>query len=435
MSGQTFDANPRDAWNPMTHRKITAAKLRLASPETVSQALEEYGQSLRASHFPSSNADPELELQLAERNEPLIDLALARNASTSEIIEQLYRKATAGTGEASFHKAIRLACLENEVAPASPFFEDGLVGIDQTELVRFALHGDEDELTVLMRNPKRRWLLRDVYARLGPMSALPDNRWLLMVRASIGNEGLNIDESNVDGPDLLARDIQRALYNLVCNAPVELPWLYTLLQLLVNVGNAEVAVADTKVTTYDVLRRWSALDCRDHEGFYTSLSLTDEFRCTVAALYGRVIEKGESSCIGQYSDDDVALRCAYYAFADPNAFDINEAFQKDRSAFTLSALYNNRLMRDEQRRAYIEDFLSDELLGLYAIRCRQLKVCPPTRQESFREMDVSMHERTIDSLAAKVETLESSIRSVSTSLSWAKTLLFITLLVLWARTF
>jgi hypothetical protein len=110
-------------------------------------------------------------------------------------------------------------------------FAPELTGIDREEFRRLAYEGDQDEVATLMSNPDRRSVLRDVYGRRAPLTDLPPERWLLLVGSSVGNPGLNTDESNEHGPDLLAWDIQKELFQLLCTAPVEEHWLRALHEL------------------------------------------------------------------------------------------------------------------------------------------------------------------------------------------------------------
>ena len=107
--------------------------------------------------------------------------------------------------------------------------------------------------------------------------------------------------------------IHNAIFTLLEIAPVNMNWLRDLYHLLDNLAPQRVATPE-KID--HVLARWSTLDDRTsdgkvNEGYVTSLPLKDEFRCLVAALYGR----GHGSPRAK----DVALRCAYYGKGDITA--------------------------------------------------------------------------------------------------------------------
>jgi hypothetical protein len=66
----------------------------------------------------------------------------------------------------------------------------------------------------------------------------------------------------------------------------------------------------------DVLERWGSVVVNDYkenpaEGLFTSAPLRDEFRCVIAALYGRAFIDNKSVILGSANATDVALRCAY----------------------------------------------------------------------------------------------------------------------------
>jgi hypothetical protein len=61
-----------------------------------------------------------------------------------------------------------------------------------------------------------------------------------------------------------------------------------------------------------VLSHWAAMpdktrDGEPFEGYYTNVGLKDEFRCLIAALYGRRLSKH-----GSANASDVTARCQFY---------------------------------------------------------------------------------------------------------------------------
>jgi hypothetical protein len=52
------------------------------------------------------------------------------------------------------------------------------------------------------------------------------------------------------------------------------------------------------------------------EGNFTSLTIAEEFRCLIGALYGREFANNKSIIHETANAPDVALRCAYYSNAD-----------------------------------------------------------------------------------------------------------------------
>jgi hypothetical protein len=101
-------------------------------------------------------------------------------------------------------------------------------------------------------------------------------------------------------------------------------WLRVLYDLLINLDFQQVA----SVESIDgVLSRWAQMDDKDgqgkpFEGYDTSLPLKDEFRCLVAALYGRGFVKNKTVLHGSVNSNEIAVRCAFYGKVEITAKDI-----------------------------------------------------------------------------------------------------------------
>jgi hypothetical protein len=141
-----------------------------------------------------------------------------------------------------------------------------------------------------MRNPSvDEDLLEALYERSGIFAQMPEERWRELVSLSCENKRLVTEEHYVDSPDLGLMGIQKAIFRLLEIAPVSMEWLWVLYDLLNTLAPEQVATPE-KID--HVLARWAALDDRGHdgkaiEGHITSLSIKDEFRCLIAALYAR----------------------------------------------------------------------------------------------------------------------------------------------------
>jgi hypothetical protein len=413
-----------------THRLITTTRFRL-SQEVVYQALEEYGEQLAGSgRFGYVNSDEALERDVAKRGDRLIDLALAKNAGTHEVVADLYKRSRDGTGDPDYDKAVRLACLANRVAVGAPFL-DG-------EFRRLAFEGDEDEVDMLMRNPRRKSVLNAVYGRSGPLADLPPERWLLLVRASIGHPGLNEDESDGEGPDLLAWEIKDALFMLLRTAPVEPRWLEALHELLLGLDPANTKRLNNAEAVLEVIDRWKGLkvpkmfqkegDERDENGDHTSLPLVDEFRCLVSTLYGRLFVDGKPACIGTDGDPDVVRRCAHYGCAEMNVEDMRVAAKRDADVFVLAAVFNDSIMLKMESRAELELMLPRGIQHLYTRRCQQLQsrhrwFDPRPATDTLAAWEAAEAHKPAESsavqaLSNEVASLKKSIASVTQALFW-----------------
>ncbi len=367
------------AWDPTTNPAITHTRLRLSSPEYVYQALEEYGAYLRDQPCPVAQGDS-LEKMLAGRNDRLIDLALAKNAASRSLVVQLYKRALTGSGDTDYDRAVRLACLSNRIAVDMLDSEElrGSEALTDSELYRLAMEGDDGELATLLRNPDSRDLVRAVYGRETPFHDISDERWWTLVHCSIGNRALNRDDGDELGPDLWAWNLHKALFRLLCTAPAEPGWVWILHMLLVGVNPARTRSADSEKEVIDALERWKCLTPDpfgngEEEGRFTSLSLAEEFRCLIAAHYGRVFIQNQSTCVGRYDAEDVALRCAYYGCTEMMVFEMKVAHDKDGDIFTFAALFNDSLLLKKDCRAKLEGYVTGDMQRLYSARCAQLQ--------------------------------------------------------------
>lgn len=363
-------------WDSTTSPAITRARLKHAAPDAVYDALQAYGWHAHARGL-MLNADVKLEAMLEERNEPLIDLGLAKNATDFELLARLYQRARKGSGDAAHDEGMLIACLSNQVA-SGMLFTQRMAGIEDSELRRLALEGSNDQIKALMQNPAAGGVIRDVYAKNEPFDDIPDDRWLLMVQMSAGNRRLNIDDSSVDGPDMLGWDIHKGLSSLLRTAPETEGWVRALHYLLIGLAKDTVRTLEPGELE-QILKKWAGVSIHPfgrmdghEEGLYTKLSFVDEFRCLVAALYGRVFSGKNFEVQGGEAAADVALRCAFYGNGKLSPDQIYQGHERDGDAFVLAAMFNDGLLLDQRSRALFEPMISGYLTHVYERRCEQL---------------------------------------------------------------
>jgi hypothetical protein len=167
--------------------------------------------------------------------------------------------------------------------------------------------GDAAEAEALLCNPSvADQLLVDLYAHTGTCANIEDERWCNLVYFSRKNERIGTEEEYPDSPDMEHYRIHKAIFRLLEIAPLELRWLYVLYGLLDELNFRQVHSPDA---VEPVLTRWAQLDDKNSqgetdEGYFTSVSLRDEFRCLVASLYGRT----RIGVQGSPTAKDVAVR-------------------------------------------------------------------------------------------------------------------------------
>src|SRR5262249_29386617 len=141
--------------------------------------------------------------------------------------------------------------------------------------------------------------------------------------------------------------IHRAIFQLLETAPVTKQWLQVLYALLDALDFQQVAHPE-KIE--NALARWSQLDDSGYkgeplEGYCTLLSLKDEFRCLMAALYGRTWSNKRLAVQGRPSAADVAMRCAYYGNAELSRSQMRAGYKRDGREYVFAVIYNDNLFR------------------------------------------------------------------------------------------
>ena len=129
-------------------------------------------------------------------------------------------------------------------------------------------------------------------------------------------------------------------------------------------------VAHTKlITSLNVGRRSLALITRR----LTSLEMKDEFRCLIAALYGKTFANNETVVVGTATAPDVALRCAFYGNAELTSREMHKGRERDGAAFGFAVLFNDHVYRKpELRKLLEEEYLTGNRRAHYLRRCEQL---------------------------------------------------------------
>jgi hypothetical protein len=365
---------------------VTLAKLKVAPAQVVYDALRDLQVAAKTSlnSFGSTDADA-LEKVLVERKVPLIDLGVAAHGCSRKVVPELFRTAGAPTNthDADVAHGIRVACLANVLEPMSIYLGTP-GGLGMAELTEVLMSGTDDECSALLQNPAAGKVLAMLFMRAAPLDTMPDGRYVHLVERSVGSPRINRDDSSVDGPDMQGWDIWKGILNLLATAPVDARWLNVLHSMLIRLNPAQVhgVTGDGIAQT---LERWKPLrlvqssrDAAEREGYYTHLSLVDEFRCLIASIFGRWYDKSSPDGFkfaGSMDSDDVALRCAYYGSAPAKtlagaAWDTAAA--KDSSAFTFAVLFNDNVYLDRALRAKLEDSLDSGRQLIYGNRCAQI---------------------------------------------------------------
>jgi hypothetical protein len=361
-------------WGDEQERLTQEARLSVASPEEVLRELKRIAQQPELELFARRN--DAIEALFVERNEPLINLGLACYGTSKEVFTALYKhglEKPSDVADEHYKRGLRIGCLSNRSVPAAHLafdFPRDLIGPE--EIHRVLAAGEDAEAEALICNPSvSDRLLEELYKRTGAFAALAEERWSTLVYLSRKNKRLVTREDSDAGPDTGHYAVNRAIFQLLETAPLDKHWLHVLYGLLDALDFQQVAHPE-KIEK--ALARWSQLDDRGHkgeplEGYWTSLSLKDEFRCLIAALYGRTWSNNKLAVQGSPSAADVAMRCAYYGNAELSMSQMKAGYNRDGSEYVFAVMYNDNVLSNNKLRKFFEQeqltFQSDDLLRRY----------------------------------------------------------------------
>jgi hypothetical protein len=371
-------------WTSQQDELNQEARLFLASPECVFEELK------KLSAKTEFGRNDRLETVLVKRNHPLINLGLACYGANKEVFAALYKhslEAAKDERDAQYKKGLRIGCLSNTTLTKANFVHDfprEIIGPQET--LRVLSKGTDEEITALIRNPSiAEDLLVALYRHAEIFAQIPEERWWGLVSLSSKNERLVTEHESWDSPDLDFMDIQRAIFTLLEIAPINMRWLHVLYDLLDNLNPQQVATPE-KID--HVIARWTTLDDRMSgdkvsEGYFTPLPIKDEFRCLVAALYGRGFVNNAFVVHGSPVAKDIALRCAYYGKGDITAQGMKDGYKRDKEVFAFAVLFNDRIYDSPKLRKPLQEEHWGGMLSRYSKYKTQ-------RQQRRRQRDESL---------------------------------------------
>ena len=441
---------------------VTYARFMVLPPEEVYQELREDGAAQLSSDWQGAVITEEMEMALLGRSNPLINLALAQFGGAA-VVRQLYTRAKEGAGDRIQDRAIRRACLANQLC-GDKVFDDAeirrlvLEAVPKSPKSKFISH--DTDVSLLLSNPARRRLIAKLLNQKPPFDDLPNEKFRWLVKVASGNPALAVNKSSRFGPDLDAEDITGGIFQLLKTMPVEPDWADVFIGLLYPFGPGRVHPDSDPMI---VLNRWRALPPEEKEaqddiygfaaGYWThSLQPRQEFLCFMAAVFGHWLQSGskkdpatgraalEYHTLGSFDDPDQLMRCAYYGHAKLTSKQIEIANRRDGDAFMLAALCND-LMYTTEARAKLEELMRGHVRHFYYRRCKQKNADnkdfdPLPVSENGRELldDViefqpSDELKQINGLAAHVNLLETRLSRLQRYAGW--TLALVALTVIW----
>ena len=439
-------------WDEKEPDKVKEARLLISPADVVYEELKAYGAYLKQpSWFPER---PDLEQVLLNRNDPLINLGLAQYCSSVDIVYDLYNRACIpcdSESEATYNQGLRVACFANQSINRWMGWSWLAKKIDLNPLFK----GRTEEAYAFVKNPSiHPDSLVSLYERTKPFIDLEEITWLSFINASSKNPRLNIDESDCENPDLGHSWIHSAILKILDIAPLSEQCIGLIYDLFNNLNPSQVRQSND---IDSILDRWSVESIKNYkddeeaEGYFTSLSLKEEFRCLIASLFGRIYggtNKGVSitnqnddsfHLLGTRDAEEIALRCIYYGKANMTLPEMEAAYEQDSDVFVYAALNNTQLFHDKSKRCFIEQNLNDNLVYKYKRHCEQIhsqykSFDPSPILDACEIMSDEFPQKTpelkvLEKLTIQYDELSSELKTVKSRLFWGVCL--ISLLVIY----
>jgi len=337
---------------------INEAELMARSPENVYVWLKEYAD--RATLF-VDEIDDETETALRSRDEPLIDLGLARFSKNSSIVEVLFSKALRADASNANARAIRLAALSN-VALVNSFYKipGALFAHDDEALLAWLAKAEDPELAALFENPGvDQFFLRDFLEKNKPWLALDEPRLFRAMHAVAKNPRMRrAYDDDIDGMDGMAEYSHNSVFNaawkLAETCPVTPQWAIILGSLLDDMPKGWAV--DNPLA---IAERWRpraddttaiAEESEYEKGGY--LSRYQIIRCALAKASSDC-RQGDAAVL--LASDDPALRAAAYETMSLSVEQIMTGYERDKNLAVNLCQLNEGLWRYADKRRALHD--------------------------------------------------------------------------------
>jgi hypothetical protein len=416
------------SWEAEQDRIVREGRLYFAPPEMVFSELKELGRRSRAELF--SSTTEALEAKLMERNDPLINIGLACYCTNKNVFTSLYKhsqEAPHDENDAIYKRNLRLGCLSNQTITAARLFFDFPRDVaGEQEILRILSESEPLELEALVSNPTvSDKLLEEIFSLTGLMKRLSEDRRHAAVIYAARNERISTNKEDYDSPDMGHYGIHKAIFRLLEIAPVEPRWFWVVYDLL---GRLDPSQVHSPERIDHILERWKALklssrkEGEEMEGNFTHLPMTEELRCSIAALYGRGFSNKNLVYFGSPTAKDVALRCAYYGSGDITEKEMKAGYKRDKDVYVFAASFNTNIIgKQKLRKLYEEEQLGGDISKLYLKHFAALKRKRPYIGEPSDELraEVGAEATTAD----RIERIEAAIVSFQSKLAdWSSQL-------------
>jgi hypothetical protein len=314
---------------------IRRAELLAMPPEAVAAFLKERAARPRE-ELRNDDVDEEIERALLDRDDPLINLSLARHGRFVATLHLLFEK--------NGSKAVQFAVLSNTAADGGILssFPVALFG-DTAGAAEWLTAAPQDAITALFENPNLEdSFLRDLLEGGKPWNTIPDERLLLIVAALQSNKRMwqPYDDSFMDGyAEYSHHSVFNAAWKLAERMPVTDQWAAALCWLYDRLRPEAFSIENP----LELAARWHPDPANANATARESSRWLSSYQGVRKGLARLALRKGRSVLPNLLSSDDPGLRAAAYADATLTPEQIGAAYEKDGELFFDQAVHNTKL--------------------------------------------------------------------------------------------
>lgn len=277
------------------------------------------------------------EVEILKRNDKYLDLKIASGIREVGNGRELWERTNQAieSGDECYANAVREELIKSSVGIELITGDRWGFSEKLTEIGMLVFPNLEEGLTdlakVFFSSPKNRDLISRFTIGKAPFEKVSEIASYLAWNEIAKNPCINTDESNSDGPDLQAWDLQRGIRRAFMNAPVDMHWAFILQALIEKLDTKHHYFSGDDFDTELFIKKWTTPNESDPEsaefiksesGFYTNLPLSLE---TVAMFVSKfqpkfkVLIKFKNTKEANDSED-ILSKAAYFGRVDPTQF-------------------------------------------------------------------------------------------------------------------
>lgn len=334
---------------------INEAELMARSPEGVYEWFKDYAGRVG---FFSEEIDDETEKALRSRNDPLIDLAMAKFTNSGSCAEILFTKARHAEPTNAQAMAVRLSALSNQTIGSSfARVPNALFADDADEVVAWLSRAALPELSALFQNPSiDKYFLREFLEQAAPWQALDEQRLAHAMYSLIRNPRMHAEyEGDMDGlAEYNHNSIFHAAWKLAETLPVTRRWASILGHLLDGMPEGSSVNAPLLIA-----ERWHPnsddVDAVNEESGYAKSGYLSNYQLVRSALAKADYDGRRGRAERFLLSEDPALRAAAYATMELTVEQIQSGFEQDKNLAVNLCQRNELLWRDSETRRKLHD--------------------------------------------------------------------------------